>query len=102
MGGGGQGLGVPLGGGSWSWSVCNNGTLQGIFVSSPHLSYSVSLYQHGLRDINFILCVKQFSMAFLFFLKMLQLWSPGALLFDTAVPLTGPFTVGLRFCLKSS
>lgn len=77
MGSGGQGLGVPLGGGSWSWSVCSNGTLQGIFVSPSFLLVCHYINMDlGTFTLYFAL---QFSMAFFFFLKMFQLWSLEAL-----------------------
>ena len=64
MGSGGQGLGVPLGGRSWSWSVCSNGTLQGIFVSPFFLLVCHYINMDlGTFTLYFAL---QFSMAFFF------------------------------------
>jgi len=100
VGSGGQGLGVPLGGGSWSWSVCSNGTLQGIFVSPSFLLVCHYINMDlGTFTLYFAL---QFSMAFFFFPQNVPALVTGSSLFGTAVPLTGPFNVGLCFCLKSS
>lgn len=70
--------------------VRSNGTLQGIFVSPSLLLVCHINMDLGTFTLYFTL---QFSMAFL----KCSSFEMEALLFGTAVPLTGPFTVGLCF-----